>query len=467
MYRILLYCFVLTSANLILHESIFSLFLSIPQIVFIIYLVVSQKSYDRIVFYHMLFLFTTLAIPYSQLTNPGDVSAGLLNYSRLKLLGPIAVSQCLLLIILLYGVLKSPKMRVVKQQKPIIYLILYFFITGTVLSSFGLAFNDYSTVKMLTYFVYISVLLLTAIMVSLVDNTEYIKRLVYSLLVTAPIAAVVVYFLGFSAEYGNSKIPGMTEVAYFSPILIYKVFIDKKTSFIELVSIICSLYLVTTGAPGGKGIIVIAFIVLLTVFSKVSMKTFIYICLLSIVTIVASTFLTYEQIHNYNGLLLYKLESVYMLVKFIFDFDMRLINLLPMSPRVRVIELYLIVQQQSDNIIYFIFGQGYGGWYKDLYGYFSGIDLKSAFSPAEIQQNKFHSSHDFFTTLPFFHGALGVIFMGYVFLYYLKKVKDHYFYLSIFPFLMSIYFNNQFGAFAIVVLLIASASHKVLVKKTQ
>lgn len=464
MYKLSLYCFFLTSANLILHETIFSLLLSFPQIVFIIYLVVSQKGYDRVVFYHMLFLFTTLAIPYSQLTNPGEASAVLLNYSRLKLVGPIAVSQCLLLMILLYGLVKSHNMRVFKQQKPILCLILYFFITGSILSSIGLAFNDYSTSKMLTYFVYISVLLLTAVMLCMVDNTDNIRKLVYSLLVTAPIAAVVVYFLGFSAEYGNSKIPGMTEVAYFSPILIYKFFTEKKSSFIEFISIVCSLYLVFTGAPGGKGIIVIAFIILLTFISKVSIKTFIYICLLSIVTILATTFLSYEEIHAYNGLLLYKLESVYMLLTFVFDFDMRLVNLLPMSPRVRVIEFYLILQEQSENLVYLMFGQGYGGWYKDAYGYFSGVDLKSAFSPEEIQQNKFHSSHDFFTTLPFFHGLFGVIFMGYVFFYYLKKVKNDYLFISIVPFLMSIYFNNQFGAFAIVVLLIASTRYRISVK---
>ena len=453
-----IYCFILTSINLVFHETVFSLLLAIPQIILIFYLIVSQKDYDKVVYFHVMFLFTTLAVPYSQLTNPGDAGAGLFNYSRLKLIGPLAVSQFLMVTILMYGVIKSPRMRVLKEQKPIISLIFYFFITGIILSGFGLAFNDYSYQKFLTYIVYISVLVLTAVMICLIKNHEDIVKLVYSLLLMAPIASVVVYLMGVSTSYGSSEIPGMTEVAYFSPILIYKCFSQRKTSLIEVISIICCLYLATTGATGGKGIVVIFLVMILTAASKMSVKTIGYVFVLCGASILGSTFITYEQIHNYNGLLLYKLESVRMLLTFIFDFDMGIINILPMSPRVRVIELYLILQQNSTNLVYLLFGQGFGGWYEDSVGYFAGIDLKSAFSPEELDKSRYHSSHDFFTTIPFFHGIVGTVFMGYVSFYYVTKIRNNYLYLSILPFLLSIYFNNQFGAFAIVALLTASMS---------
>ncbi|WP_394494196.1 hypothetical protein [Shewanella sp. ENK2] len=415
------YCFLLTIVNLIFHESPLGLIISVPQIIFMCFLLVTNKEYDKILYFHIMFVFTTLAIPYSQLTNPGEGSMDMYNYSRLKLLGPLAFSQLLLVGLIGYGILKNGIVRVSPKSKPLSYLLIYFLLSGAVLSFYGLAFNEYSFIKMLTYFVYISVLVLTLVSVLMLKNTEKIYQLLYSLLLMAPIASVSVYLLGFSSSYGSSTVPGMTEVAYFSPILIYKMISERKISYLEVFSVLCCIYLASTGASGGKGIIVILAVIVLSLITKVTIKRITVLSMLVLGFLLMLLFVSYDELYEFNSLLLYKLESVWLLFNFIFSFNMDMLGILPMSPRVRVIELYLIFQENGKSIVYFLFGQGFGGWYQDTLGYFSGIDLSSAFSENEIRTGRFHSAHDFFAILPFFHGIFGVFFMGGIHLLCIKN----------------------------------------------
>ncbi|WP_264404133.1 hypothetical protein [Vibrio owensii] len=454
-YKLHFFSFLLISANLALHETIYAVILTLPQAMFMLYLMAKQRDYEKILFFHFLFVFTTLAVPYSQLTSPGDSEGGLYNYSRLKLIGPLALSQLMMILVLMYGILKRGRITFLAEQKPLVYLLSFFFIVGTIFSLYGFAFDDYSFQKMLTYFVYISVLILTIVLVCMSKSYNELIRLSYVLLVVAPIASVFVYLIGFSTVYGSSSIPGMIEVAYFSPILIYKQIRYKNWNFLEIVSIICCFILAATGATGGKGIIIIAFTIMVSFLSQVSLKTLFIIMTIPILMFGMSQFVSYDDIHSFNGLLLYKLESVWLLLKFVFNFDMSIINIMPMSPRVRVIEFYLIMQKNSQDIVSFLFGQGYGGWYEDIYGYFSGMDLSSAFSESELNSGRYHSAHDFFAVLPLLHGFSGMLFMGLLVVYYLKRIKCKYTYLAVFPFLLSIYFNNQYGSFAVFLILIS------------
>ncbi|HAT8546876.1 TPA: hypothetical protein I7180_09360 [Vibrio vulnificus] len=454
-YKLHIVLFLLISVNLALHETIYAVVVTLPQALFMLYLIATKKDYEKVLFFHFLFVFTTLAVPYSQLTTPGDSSGGLYNYSRLKIAGPLALSQLIMVLIFIYGLLKQGRIVFFKEQKPLIYVLFFFFVVGSVISLYGLAFDDYSIQKMVTYFVYISVLVLTIILVCLSNNYSDLVRLSYVLLVVSPIASVFVYLIGFSTVYGNSYIPGMIEVAYFSPILIYKQFRYKNWNLLELISILCCFILAATGATGGKGIIIISFIILATLLSQVSLKKIFLIITMPLLFFIMIRFISYDDMYAFNGLLLYKMESVWLLLKFIVNFDMDVINYIPMSPRVRVIEFFLIMQKNSQDIISFLFGQGYGGWYEDVYGYFSGMDLSSAFSESELNSGRYHSAHDFFAVLPFLHGLSGMMLMAYVVMYYLRKISNTYTYLSIFIFLLSIYFNNQYGSFSVFLILIS------------
>lgn len=450
----------LTSFNLIFHESRLALLVSIPQIFYILYMLACNHKYEKLVFYHLLFTFTTLAIPYSQLTSPGDVNSGLYNYSRLKLLGPIAVSQCLLILILMRGIVNVARMRIEREQKPMLLMVIYFTASALLTSAIGFSIDEYSARHFLTYSVYIGILCLFSLLILLVKDKTKIVNLMYILLVVSPISAVIVYLFGFSTKYGNSEIPGMTEVSYFSAILIYKVVKDGKLSFVELLSIVCTFILAFTGATGGKGIVVILFILLIALLSKVTVKTFLLIGAFSILVALGNMFISLDDVKNLSDLFTYKMESLLLLIKFIFEMDMSLIDSLPMSPRVRVIELYLIFEQNYKNLVSFLFGQGYGGWYEDAREMFFGIDLSSAFSLDEIRTNRFYSAHDFFTVIPFFHGLIGVVMFMFVTSYYFFKMNESYLYLAIIPFLLSIYFNNQFGSIAIVMILSISGLNR-------
>jgi len=446
--------FLLITLNLIFHGTVLAVIVCIPQFFIIIIYLLSSKNNDRTIYYHFLFTFSCLAIPYLQLLGVSGDDAALYNYSRLKVAGPISASQVLLVLIILKGIYLRNTIKITTDMKPIFYMLVYFLISSFVIGILGFMVDDYRVNNFITYFIYLFILVLYCICLLSVKNKRDIFRLFEKLIVLSPIASVAVYVFGFSAVYGNSAIPGMIEVAYFAPIILIKMCNERRVSLLGIISLLSSVFLLSTGAPGGKGLAVFLFIFLAAFFSFMRIRDVIYLVCFGMLFLLITPNISQSDVSDYSGLLLYKVESFYLLIESLFNFN--LIKYLPLSPKIRIYEIILIWESGMKNVFYFLFGHGYGGYYIDELNLFSGMDLSTAFSNYERTADKYYSSHDFFTVIPFLHGAVGSLIYVLVSMKYFFQSSVSYLYISIVPLFLSFYFNNQFGSFGVLCILLAS-----------
>lgn len=462
---------VITFLNLVTHETVSALFISIPEIAFMVLLFLTNSSIHKIFYYHLVFTFTTFSIPFSQIINPGEVEYGLFNYSKLKLIGPLSVSQVILIFILIKSVMYNCKIPINKPYKSFFLSLLYLFFSGTVIGLFGFIISTYNFSSFLSYSIYMLTLLIYFTVYLQITDEEYnqkLSSLLVSLLISAPISSFLSYYSGFTTFYGNQVIARTTEVAYYSACLVIALVQFKFTSktIVILVSLLCYLFLIFDGGMGGKGVFIFISSILISgiiLFKRslinLQLKHIVLLSFLSIFSLVTFIILDFNKLENNYQLATYKLESLILLVETIFNTDS--LHLLPNSPKVRVVELILIVKSMFNNPIFLLFGHGYGGYFMDSGHLLSSLDLSTGFSKEDILTGRFSKSHDTFTVVPFLHGLMGVGIIAYFGVKYTLKVSDNFLFFSAIPFLLlSLYFNHQFATFGLLMILTALYNYK-------
>lgn len=124
------------------------------------------------------------------------------------------------------------------------------------------------------------------------------------------------------------------------------------------------------------------------------------------------------------------------------------------SPYVRIASLFNIFLQGISNPLLLIFGNGYGGYYRDLGGYFSYVELgKEAFAEGMTINGRFYYTHDSLITVPFIHGILGFILFVSVGIKFTKLSKQNYLALSFIPLLFFVfYFDVLFATCGLILM---------------
>lgn len=447
--------------NSLTHEKIIGLFISLPQFIFILLLLFTNRL-RKAFFWHLIFTVTCLAIPFSQITNPDDVQFGLFNYSKLKLLGPIGVYHVILLVFFL----KSIRIKVSLPRNSLFYslykVIIYLGASGILFGLFGLIFFNYYLDYFILYSSYIITLFITIFVLIRMPFQSFLKqnfKMILEVMIAAPLAAIIVFLLGFNAEYAGEKISIILEVVYYSITLIFAYY-HLKSYWLPILSFLATGFLLMDGGMGGKGIIFMALLLLLfliTAFRKLTAnfnvklrKRILLLCLVPIVLIATIKITTYFQSTD-TGLFLNKIDSVLLLVNVFQGLDG--FNLIPESPRVRLIEIVSIFHELFGNPIYLLFGKGYGAYYSDYLNLFSGLGMKNAYKPIELATKKYAGVHDSFSSIPLANGMIGLVLIFRLVIKYTKKIKYNFMAFAAIPWLgFTFYYNVQFGIVAVLLL---------------
>jgi len=93
------------------------------------------------------------------------------------------------------------------------------------------------------------------------------------------------------------------------------------------------------------------------------------------------------------------------------------------SPYIRIAEVLNVIDNSLNNIITFVIGHGYGGYYTDSLNLFSGIDLSNGGFPDEmIKVGRFYKGHSVYPTAMLYNGLIGLVLLLRLGLMYLKNI---------------------------------------------
>ncbi len=443
-----------TLFNLLTHESYLNLLLSLPQIICVLVLIFKGK-YRKAFFYHLLFTITCLAVPFSYADKSGDVNfIGLFNYSKLKLFGPIGVYHVILTLLVFLNITKR---KVFNEFRLLHKFLVFLFLFGVLFGLLGIAFSDYYLKHFITYTIYVLVIIIHVILFRILHTKDFARntfRMVVSVLISSPIASMILYFSGIFVMYGNSEIPIINEAGYYSIFLILA-FFQFKRFILPVISSLFMFFLTLKGATGGKGIILVgiafvifvAFLFFKTQFYKFRVKLLqLFFGLSIVVLLIMNLSFTIE-----NKLFLHKLNSVFRIFS-VFK-GINYLHLIPESPRIRIVSMINIFYDNIKNPLALLFGKGFGSYFTDHMQLLRTMNLDSAFQENEILSGKYPRPHDTVVAVPLSNGVIGLIYLFYVSYKYLGNIRVNLLSCSVIPWLLlTFFYNSQFAIVGLIML---------------
>ena len=444
----LLVLIVLEIINISFVSSSWILFLSIPQVVYVLYLILSNKL-EKALLLHLIFNLTACDI------NTLDDDITMLSYPAIKLIGPLTISYLLLGFIWLKTVKKKIQIsnnQLLFQVRKVFFVLL---ILGGAIGGIGLGLNEYLFRDYITPLRYIVVGFLYVDIFVRMYNEHLMKecyKIALSLLIATPIASLITFFiLQISYDYSVFKSFLASPVMSLSPLL-FLFLIIKTTKIIKTymcISMFCFLLLTITSGRGGNFLnmaVILAIMVYLIYFNN-NMYNYVNIKLFKVVfPLVCFGLFVYINIMLQNvgeNMASNKLQQFITLFS-ILDGDSGLsIDNIGTSPYVRIAEILNVVDNALHNPLYLVFGKGYGGYYTDSLGLFSGIDLtQGAFSFEAVKVGRFGTAHSMYPNVLLFHGLIGFFLIIRIGFRYLKNIDRTPLLFAAFTlFLYSFYYN--------------------------
>ena len=151
------FCFILVFVNLNTVGSRLNLIITIPQVLYIIYLLINKNT-SKAILYHILFVVTCISATSS--AGMSDEMMTIYSYSRIKLIGPVGLSYIISILILLFS-LKNK----IKYKNTLFYELIMTFsklgLLGFILGFCGFIIDlNYDISGVLNFGIYILVLLI-------------------------------------------------------------------------------------------------------------------------------------------------------------------------------------------------------------------------------------------------------------------------------------------------------------------
>ena len=439
--------------NYSFHEQPINSVVALIQFLYVFYLLIRGRVRES-VYYHLLFICTSISFPLSQFLSSGVANYGLYNYAKLKLFGPLSISFVISLMFLIILFFKNVRLRIRTTTFLIISVCIFLIFIGIFSSTLNIFLGNYvDTQSTIYYLVYLVNLIVYSFLACFVFQSFCLRyqRGIYVLVLSAPLVACLGYIFGVNMIYGTVKVPVVTEAAYFYLIALIAINKELKISKGMLyASGFCWLLCLLSGALGGKGFIMVLLILL--ALCMIRWRRSIILLILSLIFVIF-LYQNIEILYVFDGvqLAIYKLESALILIHLLF-FGGDL-TLLPESPRIRVLEISMIVDTWSQSQWKALLGSGFGGVFYDNFGYLSGLSLDTAYPMDEVMTNRFSRPHDMIPTVLHLHGMFGLILFFLLAFYFFVRSYTDLRYLVFIPFIvLSFYFNHQFGLIAILFL---------------
>lgn len=439
-------CFCLVLFNLITIGTPINLIITIPQALYIIFLLLHKKT-AKALLYHILFVVTCISATSS--AGMSDELRTIYSYSRVKLVDPVGLSYILSILILLLSLKNTIKIKNTLFYK----LIKTFFtlgLTGFVMGLWGFLMDDnYAISGVLNYGIYILVLSINgyALILNYTTNlTKQFYELSIHVICAGIIATFVAYsFLGISTTYGGlNNIILQPDLIYYAASLLLGLYVFKNDYRI-LIPLFMYI-IISLNTSGGKTIAIFAFVLIYFIytiyFSKYYKNTYSsYIKQYRVLSIIIIAFVILNGIgitFNNNNLFSQKLQQFLSLFSGnISDIDTSLY--------IRVVSFWDIVCSFGYNPIRWLFGMGYGGYFIDVTGLLGQLNLgEGAFSMEDIKTGYFHTAHDTFCSVPLINGFFGLYLLIRIVIKYIYRIKYNFLATAAIPWLLlTFYFNTQ------------------------
>lgn len=415
--------------NIVLMESSLNLLITIPEALYVLYILFKQGNIRRALLLHVAFCLTGFD------ATATDSEMQLYSYPEAKLVGPLTLSYVILGLIWTQS-LKLPIRSYVKNtliyrfRKTILIIMAYGFGVGFIgLMLFQYRFNDF-----ITPFVYICVgFVFLDVIVKLYDYDFLKKCYQYSfcLIVASPLATFISFFLlNVRTTYSIYDSLISNEIFGFCPalllFLIMKDKCNKTLLWIGLITFFACIFVAGRGAAF-YDLAGCFFIIALLVYSKSPVIRPIYSKILTIgLPLGLIALVSYSHIMELGDSLgtrkLSELFSMFEALGSVSTAGMDITGISE-SPYVRIAEALNILDNGLNNIFGLLFGYGYGGFFTDSTHLFQNATLLDAYPQEYINTGRYGAAHSFLPTILLYNGVIGFILIAHLGVSYLKKTK--------------------------------------------
>lgn len=370
------------------------------------------KNIKKAFIIHIIFLLTSTAF-FADLRLISEKV--IINYSKLKFIGNISYSYFPLFFFIIYSFCFGRKNRIKnlknKELRNFVIGLIFFNLYPIIVGGIGLIFNpEYNLGSFLSKSIYsINVVFYSFVIISILEKEDYdfLQEIIVNLLVAGVLSAVILKGFG----YGGINKLSTLDIIEFASILILS---DYAIYFIVGIIYLINFKFIASG----KGIIIL-FISLYRLFDKFSFFKKYKITLIPFFLVF---FINLDNIFKFqkNEIIYYKFQQFLGIFKF---YDL---NLVPHSPKVRILEMINIGYQYLKFPLLILVGNGFGGYFKDWSGKFNYMNLKEGdFSLNEINKGIFYGGHDTLSNVFLFNGIFGIMFVLYWILQFWKKKSRH------------------------------------------
>ena len=428
-FNILLFA-VIETVNIVFMDSPLNLIVTIPEILYVIFLMCAGKI-EIALMYHLIFV----ALSFESFTALTD--SLLFSYGKLKLVGPFGVSYIVTFLLFLLSFDKSSKEKTILLHK-VYDSIKLLALLGVILGFVGFALRDYSFRYFLPPFVYVTVGLITVKTVLNRFTLDFAKQCYYYVLYLM-IASSIVSFLTFqifhvSTLYSVSDVFYYNEMYIYIPCLIIAFFQHDEIVLKNFIILALSLFFINIIAAGRGGMIMSVFIVIILLvyiiyFKKSTLRNQKVLKIIFPVLAIGFVMVGVTLLLSGSQLTSYKLGEISSMMA-LFDFDKPLllrIQGIAHSPYIRVAETLNLLSEWKNNVIDFIIGKGFGGYFQDNLGLFQIVDLSNgAFSDDQIKSGKFYSAHSVYPNAILYNGIWGLLILIKLGFSYLRNIDKSY-----------------------------------------
>ena len=442
--------------NYITAGQINNLILSIPQFI-IVLLFIFKRDYQNALFFHFLFVVTSISAVRTMLNVP------MFSYAGLKSIGLVGVNQ--IISVILY-ILIINKYRI-KENHLLFHrfrnVIGYLGISATIIGIFGWMFSDYFPYFIMSNIVYMSFIYIHIdMLLRFADDNDFKKKVFYNviyLLIATPIALCVCFnIFHIGTNYSALVVIMQSELSFFSIVLLIALLFFKNITWI-IISLICLCINIILSGRGGEIMFflfgVVVFLLLLykknlpSVFAnrKKVMQMFsviIAVVVISLIPIVNFSLLTQVKFKQVMSLL-----NIFMLHN-----NFSSINDIGSSPFVRIAQIINIGHNGLSSPFFLLFGHGYGGYFVDTLNLFSQIDLTvGAYSPEIVSIGHFPRAHGAIPSTLLYNGLIGLFLIVNIGIKYIYKMKNNFLaFGAIILFFYGLYFNVQLALTTVLIL---------------
>lgn len=446
-------CTCLCLLNILLYDSPWILILTILQIVFVFFQLLTN-GVDHAAFWHFMFIITGIEATTANVFDFSEVI--LLSYLRLKLFGPVGLAY-VMSIFLMFCALR--KRCLIKGLFYKLFLFLFFlFIQGASFSCLGLIMHHHVLDQFIEYNVYLGMVCCNMCLLLHVA-TPYMRDKLFPTLLTLLAASPVATLLSWSVfqkhtEYSVFDAALQSQIDFVSPCLLLFISFPIKGILYIIIGLLClACNIIFSG--GGDELLIIGLILLVfsyNIFKKKGYwgtKSFIIIFISCLIGFIHNVIIS-EDIHS---IIFEKIREVYSLFTIFSVKSLSDLQAIPHSPYIRISEFLNIFYYELLHPFFLPFGQGPGGYFEDVLNLYNVL-YESDYSSDAIFYGIYSYAHGTFPVVLLVNGLFGFIGILYFSIRYLLKIKEFPFFIAAFSWLiLSLYFNQQTAIIGMLMLL--------------